>query len=299
MLADMDVHGVASVVVATPGPGAWYGDVDAARQISRLWNEKTARLAQNHPGRVGFFALIAPPDVDGALKEIEYAFDTLKADGIGLLTSYNGKYLGDASFAPVYAELNRRKAVIYVHPLAPNCCSDVVPGIPPGSIEEAAAWVEERHDLLSFHGDRDVEEGATIVHTDRGASALYFLDAGGNVAELIANDHLDERSVGPFGPQSLLEVAEIGVATADTEGTRSVIQETLSADVLWGGREGWLLTAIGDDHGVVIVAPVGRGWIPIGLPARPLPTTIVADAPHAREALLPEGPYRIRAISSH
>jgi catechol 2,3-dioxygenase-like lactoylglutathione lyase family enzyme len=171
--------------------------------------------------------------------------------------------------------------------------------IPPGSIEEAAAWVEERHDLLSFHGDRDVEEGATIVHTDRGASALYFLDAGGNVAELIANDHLDERSVGPFGPQSLLEVAEIGVATADTEGTRSVIQETLSADVLWGGREGWLLTAIGDDHGVVIVAPVGRGWIPIGLPARPLPTTIVADAPHAREALLPEGPYRIRAISSH
>lgn len=169
--------------------------------------------------------------------------------------------------------------------------------IPPGSIEDAAAWVEERHDLLAFHGDPDVEEGATIVHTDRGASALYFLDGGANVVELIANDHLDYGPEAQFGPQSLIEVAEIGVATADTGTTRTVIQETLSADILWGGREGWLLTAIGDDHGVVIVAPVGRGWIPVGLPARPLPTTIVADAAQAREVLLPEGPYRIRAVS--
>jgi len=58
-----------------------------------------------------------------------------------------------------------------------------------------------------------------------------------------------------------------------------------------------LLTAIGDDHGVVIVAPTGRGWIPVGLPARPLPTTIVAAAPRSGDRTLPEGPYRIRAIA--
>jgi catechol 2,3-dioxygenase-like lactoylglutathione lyase family enzyme len=169
--------------------------------------------------------------------------------------------------------------------------------IPPGSIEEAVAWVEERHELLDFHGDPDVDEGATIVHTDRGASAIYFLDAAGNVVELIANDHLEDSLDGPFGAPSLIEVAEIGVATGDTKATSAAIRDALSAEVLWGGREGWLLTAIGDDHGVVIVAPIGRGWIPVGLPARPLPTTIVADAPRSRELVLPEGPYRIRAVS--
>lgn len=169
--------------------------------------------------------------------------------------------------------------------------------VPRGSIEEAAAWIAERHELLGFHGDPDEEEGATIVHTDRGASALYFLDAADNVVELIANDHLDNGSDEPFGPDSLLEIAEIGIASADTEATRDAIQEALSAEILWGGREGWLLTAIGDDHGLVIVAPTGRGWIPVGLPARPLPTTIVAAAPRSREVLLPEGPYSIRALA--
>jgi catechol 2,3-dioxygenase-like lactoylglutathione lyase family enzyme len=169
--------------------------------------------------------------------------------------------------------------------------------VPRGSIHDAAAWIEERHELLAFHGDPDEEEGGTIVHTDRGASAVYFLDAAGNVAELIANDRLDNASAAPFGPDSLLEVAEIGVATADTDATRAAIQEALEAEVLWGGREGWLLTAIGDDHGVVIVAPTGRGWIPVGLPAHPLPTTIVAAAPRPRDVTLPEGPYRVRAVA--
>jgi hypothetical protein len=169
--------------------------------------------------------------------------------------------------------------------------------VPRGSIHEAAAWIDKRHELLAFHGDPDEEEGATIVHTDRGASAVYFLDAGGNVAELIANDRLDNESDAPFGPDSLLEIAEIGVSTADTDATCAAIQGALSAEILWGGREGWLLTAIGDDRGVVIVAPTGRGWIPVGLPARPLPTTIVAAARRPREVTLPEGPYRIRAVA--
>ena len=136
-LDDMDKSGIGTSVLSQVQPGTWWGDNEESRKLSRQINDYGAKLVRDHPGRFGLFATITPPDTDGALKEIEYAFDTLKADGVGLLTSYNGKYLGDASFAPVYAELNRRKAVIYVHPLTPNCCNNTVPGIAPGSIEYA------------------------------------------------------------------------------------------------------------------------------------------------------------------
>ena len=94
-------------------------------------------MIQDHPGRFGQFATISPPDIENSLKEIEYSFDTLKADGVGVMTSYGKQYLGDPSYAPIYEELNRRKALVYVHPTTPACCSNLVPGIPPSAVEYA------------------------------------------------------------------------------------------------------------------------------------------------------------------
>jgi len=136
-LDDMDKNGIATAVLSVVQPGTWFGDVEETRSLTRMLNDYGAAMVRDHAGRFGLFACIAPPDVEGSLKEIEYAFDTLKADGIGLLTSYGTTYLGDPSFAPVYAELNRRKALVYVHPISPNCCKNLVPGIPVGSIEYA------------------------------------------------------------------------------------------------------------------------------------------------------------------
>jgi predicted TIM-barrel fold metal-dependent hydrolase len=115
-LEDMDRDGVATSIMSTSEPSVYFGDAPAARALARECNDYAARLVADHPTRFGMFATLPLPDVDGTLREIEYAFDTLKADGVCFMSSYEGKYLGDPMFAPVMDELNRRKAVAYTHP---------------------------------------------------------------------------------------------------------------------------------------------------------------------------------------
>ena len=128
-IEDMDRAGVALSITSITTPGVWFGDNREARDLARACNEYAAGLAQQHPGRFGTFASLPLPDVDGCLKEIEYAFDVLKVDGIGVMTSFGDKWLGDPTFAPVMAELNRRKAVIYTHPTVANCCRNLLPDV--------------------------------------------------------------------------------------------------------------------------------------------------------------------------
>lgn len=126
----LDRVGIDTAMLSITAPGVHFGDAQEARRLAREMNEfAAARMVGDHKGRFGLFAVLPLPDVDGSLQEIAYAFDTLKADGVGLLTSYGTAFLGDATFAPVLQELNRRKAVVYTHPVDSACCMGLIPGV--------------------------------------------------------------------------------------------------------------------------------------------------------------------------
>jgi 6-methylsalicylate decarboxylase len=132
---DMNKAGVEKALMSITTPGLWFVDNQTARKIARHCNEYAATMRVKHPGRFGVFTALPLPDIEGALAEIAFGMDTLKADGVGLITSYGNKWLGDPAFDPVLEELNRRKAVAYVHPTSPDCCRNIVPGVPDAAIE--------------------------------------------------------------------------------------------------------------------------------------------------------------------
>lgn len=114
-------------------PGAKY--TNDVRALAREANEFGAKMKSDYPGRFGIWASLPLPNVDASLREIEYAFDKLRLDGIGLITSIGTRYMGDKSFAPVFEELNRRGAIVYTHPGAGPCCLYALPGVGPTTLE--------------------------------------------------------------------------------------------------------------------------------------------------------------------
>ena len=125
-------------MTSVPGTTNWGPKPELWKRMARVSNEYAAKIRSDYPKLFGMWATLPMRDIDGTLKEIEYAMDTLKADGFGLITNYfvNGtdKFQGDEMFNPIYEELNRRKAVIYVHPTNLKCqqgatqvCEEVLP----------------------------------------------------------------------------------------------------------------------------------------------------------------------------
>lgn len=118
-IAFMDGQGIATGILSLTAPGVqgWAGA--AQREMARRVNDYTAQLVARRPDRFGNFATLPLPDVEGALREVAYAFDTLEADGVVVLSNYHDRYLGDPAFEALWAELDRRQAVVFVHPGKP------------------------------------------------------------------------------------------------------------------------------------------------------------------------------------
>jgi predicted TIM-barrel fold metal-dependent hydrolase len=128
-LETMERNGIDATVLSLTQPGLCFEDIEATRAMIRYCNDYGAELVRDHPGKFGFFATLPLTDIDGSLREIEYAFDTLKADGVGLLTSYGNRWPGHGDFDPVFEELNRRKAIAFFHPNTPACCVNLIPDL--------------------------------------------------------------------------------------------------------------------------------------------------------------------------
>ena len=231
----MDRAGVATAVNSMTSPGVWFDDGETGRTTSRVCNEFGAELIRDFPGRFGMFAAIPLPDIDGSLREIEHALDVLKLDGIGLLTSYAGKLLGDPVFMPVFDELNRRRTAVFVHPTM-SCCGNLSPGIIPPTLELPMDTTRAIASLLiggSFARYPEIR----FIFSHGGGVLLSVVNRISRQAEAMKPE---EKAVKlPRGPQYELErqyydVAAIGLNPAGMTGLRQLFPVS---QLLYGSDE--------------------------------------------------------------
>jgi predicted TIM-barrel fold metal-dependent hydrolase len=174
-LDDMERAGVQTSILSVTQPAVTFAPPDVARRVARESNEWVATLVADHRGRFGSFATMPLPDVDGTLREIEYALDTLKADGVCLLTSYGDRWLGHPSFAPVMDELNRRKVVVYTHPATADCCTNLLPGIPATVVEFGTDTSRTIADIV-FSGTADRCRDAQFIFSHAGGTVPFLTE---------------------------------------------------------------------------------------------------------------------------
>jgi predicted TIM-barrel fold metal-dependent hydrolase len=171
----MDRQDIATAMLSLSSPSTHFLPNAEKRILCRQINEEGIALRRAHPARFGFFASLPLPDVDAALAEIAFAFDTIGADGIVLESNINGEYLGSPKFAPVFAELNRRAAVVFLHPTSPACFGQLALGRPAPLLEFPLDTTRIIVDLL-YSRTLQLNPAVTVI-VPHGGAALPALVA--------------------------------------------------------------------------------------------------------------------------
>ena len=193
-LEAMDKAGIQTAYLSVTNPGVWFtDDYDGERQtavaLARDMNEFAARMVADYKGRFGLFATLPLRDIDASLREIEYAFDTLKADGVGLVTSYGDMWLGDVRFQPIFDELNRRRAIVYTHPTDGTCCHNLLPNTQPGTVE----WnTDTGRSLYSVLADGIQGRGAPSAAKRYSNITFIWSHGGGTLLGLVGRFNLGD-----------------------------------------------------------------------------------------------------------
>src|SRR5258708_1494244 len=155
----MDDAGIDVAITSISTPGVHMGDDAAAGDLARGVNELSAKLIQDRPDRFGGFAALPLPDVDGALRALEYGLDVLKLDGVVLFSNARGIYLGDARFRPLFDELERRGAVVFVHPTSSPDAASRGLGLPDSLIDCTADTTR----AVATRAEVDREESRAVL----------------------------------------------------------------------------------------------------------------------------------------
>jgi predicted TIM-barrel fold metal-dependent hydrolase len=196
-LGVMDQHEIATAILSVSTPGVRLDPSERgaaeARAMARRVNEFAAQTARDHPGRFGFFATLTLPDVDGALAELEHAFGVLGAAGVILLANTHGRYLGDPADEPLLAELDRRRAVVFVHPsVLPG---PAVPGVPPFAADflldtTRAAYRLVQSGAVRRHANLKIilsHAGGFVPYASHRLMAALLAEGGRSPADLLEN----------------------------------------------------------------------------------------------------------------
>jgi predicted TIM-barrel fold metal-dependent hydrolase len=205
-LDDMDKGGVALSIISPTTPQVSFLDKDEARRVARESNDTMRKMVADHPKRFRMFGLLPLPHVDESLKEIEYALDTLKAEGICMLTSYGDKWLGAPQLAPVMDELHRRKVTVYTHPTAANCCKNLVSDINDSIIEYATDTTRTIASLL-FSGTTQRCKDINFIFSHGGGTMPF-------ITERFTRYGTTNKKFAAFTPEVVAE--ELGRLNYDT-----------------------------------------------------------------------------------
>ena len=197
------------------------------RDVSRRCNEFQARIVHDHPSRFGAFALLPLPDIDGALEELAYALDVLRLDGVGFFSSVHDRYLGDPSFDPVFDELNRRRAVVFIHPTHCEAPEHKQLGAPPFVVEYVFDTTRAIVNLLFTGTLRRCPDIRLIVA--HGGGAVPYLAQRISMLE----GHRNARGVADVIPTLRALYYEIASTTA-VYALRSLQEFVDSGQILWG-----------------------------------------------------------------
>jgi 6-methylsalicylate decarboxylase len=267
-LDDMDKSGTATAMMSAMGqPGQLdFGDAESSRKAVRLCNDFAAKLRADHPTRFGIFGMLPwwYPDNDNALKEVEYVMDTLKADGFASYTSHGDRWFGDPSWNPIYQELNRRKAVVFVHPHTAKCCENisVAKNIPnEGAMIEYGIDTTRAIANVVFTGFTQRFPDITLVFSHAGGMMPFIIERffqGGLFAEVVPGIVTKGQDGGPIknvptGNDILRELRKLYYDTAQSSNpvAMGALRKVVPVSQIVYGTDFWYRTSMETSRGLM------------------------------------------------